>query len=235
MFKEAMQYLIGLGNVETKEVDGEQFSTQPLHKIKQAVPSEIVIRNLSGLVDYLKANFDKQPPVLLHVSSPTDVHVYSTFNRDMQRNQLIHANALLPKIPFGQFLDTEQFIILLQSCFVENEHRSNVLRVIGNIQEETVRSFGDDGISQQVTAKAGVSTVETIKVPNPVTLKPFRTFVEIEQPGSEFVFRMKSGPSAALIEADGGAWKLTAIARIKDYLQTALEKEVASGLVTIIA
>lgn len=236
MIKEALQYLIGLGNVEVFTTEsGQEYASQPVHLIKQPTPDALVIRNLSGLVDYLKANFDKQPPVLVHIASPTRVDVFSSFNRDYNRNHLIRAEALLPQIHFGQFLDTESFNILLQSCFVPNEDRALVLRVVGNIKEENVSTFGDDGVSQQVTAKVGVATVENVVVPNPVSLKPFRTFVEIEQPASEFVFRMKNGPSAALFEADGGAWKLTAIARIKDYLHAALGNEISNGRVTIIA
>ncbi len=236
MIKEALQYLIGMGNTKIfTTVSGQEFASQSVHLLKQPTPDALVVRNLSGLVDYLIHNYDNQPPVLVHVSSPTQVDVFSTFNNDYNRNHLLRAEALLPRIAYGQFLDAEQFNILLQSCFVPNEARSIVLKVIGNIKEETVANIGDDGVSQQVTAKTGVTTVENIVVPNPVALKPFRTFVEIEQPESEFIFRMKTGPSAALFEADGGAWKLTAIARIKDYLQAALEDEVSSEKVTIIA
>ncbi|MED1786185.1 hypothetical protein P4V47_01430 [Brevibacillus laterosporus] len=235
MIKEALQYLIGLGNTKIITADtGQKYSSQPVHLIEQPTPDALVVRNLSGLVDYLVNNFDDQPPVLVHVASPTKVDVFSSFNRDFERNHLIQAEALLPRISFGQFLDTESFNILLQSCFVPNEARAIVLKVVGNIKEETVSNIGDDGVSQQVTAKTGVATVENIVVPNPVALKPFRTFVEIEQPESEFVFRMKSGPSATLFEADAGAWKLTAIARIKDYLQEALAEQISSGKVTII-
>lgn len=236
MIKEALQYLIGIGNTKVFTTEsGQEYSSQPIHLIKQPTPGALMIRNLSGLVDYLKANFDNQPPVLIHVARPTRVDVFSTYNRDFERNHLIRAEAFLPDISFGRFLDPETFNILLQSCFVPNEHRAVVLKVVGNIKEETVSAVGDDGISQQVTAKTGVATVENVVVPNPVALKPFRTFVEIEQPESEFVFRMKSGPSAALFEADGGAWKLTAIARIKDYLQEALAEQISDGKVTIIA
>ncbi|MGF9907297.1 hypothetical protein [Brevibacillus porteri] len=236
MLKEALQYLIGLGNTEIFTTQtGQEYASQSVHLIKQPTPEAIVVRNLSGLVDYLIHNYDDQPPVLVHVASPTQVDVFSTFNNDYNRNHLLRAEALLPRIAFGQFLNAEPFNILLQSCFVPNEARSVVLKVIGNIKEETVSNIGDDGVSQQVTAKTGVTTVENIVVPNPVSLKPFRTFVEIEQPESEFVFRMKSGPSAALFEADGGAWKLTAIARISEYLQGALEDEIKGGKVTIIA
>ncbi|GEC93903.1 hypothetical protein [Brevibacillus brevis] len=236
MLKEALQYLIGLGNTEVFTTrTGQEFASQPIHLIKNPTPEALVVRNLSGLVDYLIHNFDDQPPVLVHVASPTMVDVFSSYNQDFNRNHLIQAKALLPRITFGQFMDAESFNILLQSCFVPNDARAIVLKVIGNLKEETVSNVGDDGVSQQVTAKTGVATVENIVVPNPVSLKPFRTFVEIEQPESEFVFRMKSGPSAALFEADGGAWELTAIARIKEYLQGALEEEINSGKVTIIA
>ena len=133
------------------------------------------------------------------------------------------AEAFAPKFNFGQWYDVESFIIAMQSCFVQNEDSEKILKVVGNIKEEAVRQTGDDGISQQVTAKTGIATVENIKVPNPVVLAPFRTFREIAQPESKFVFRMQQGPRCALFEADGGAWKLDAMARIKEWLEIELE------------
>jgi hypothetical protein len=94
---------------------------------------------------------------------------------------------------------------------------------------------GDDGVSQAIQAKVGVATVATVQVPNPVVLAPFRTFVEVDQPESELIFRMQNGPRCALFEADGGAWKLTAMRNIKDYLHAALEQEIESGKIVIIA
>lgn len=235
MLKSFVEYLINLGNTRTEYIGEQVYTTQQVYKVKEPTPEPLKVRNLSGLVDYIKNNFDDQPPVLVHVESPTEVSVMSTFNRDMHRNVLIQAQALLPSIPFGRFQDTESFNILLQSCFVQNDHRAALLAVVGNIKEENVTNVGDDGVSQQVTAKAGIATLENIVVPNPVNLKPFRTFVEIIQPESQFVFRMQSGPSAALFEADGGAWKLDAIESIKNYLNENLVEEITSGQVTIIA
>ncbi|OSB00487.1 hypothetical protein B2H85_13365, partial [Clostridium botulinum] len=56
-----------------------------------------------------------------------------------------------------------------------------------------------------------------------VTLAPYRTFPEIEQPLSRFIFRMQQGPSAAIYEADGGAWRNQAMQRIKAYLEEELK------------
>jgi len=234
MIKEALQYVIGLGNTKVLEVNGQEYASGDLRLIEEPTPKPLVVRNLTGVVEYLTQDFDKQSHVLVHVVSPTQVSVMSPYNRNFNRNTLIVAQALLPDISFGRFLDAENFNILLQSCFVDNPDRATILKVVGNIKEEQVQTVGDTGITQQVVAKTGVATVENVVVPNPVGLRPFRTFVEIEQPESAFVFRMKSGPTAALFEADGGAWKLTALARIKTYLQAQLTDLVEQGNVTII-
>ncbi|MGR6765377.1 hypothetical protein [Paenibacillus maysiensis] len=49
------------------------------------------------------------------------------------------------------------------------------------------------------------------------------------------MFRLQNGPKAALFEADGGAWKLQAMASIKEFLEKELKNEIESGFVTIIA
>lgn len=235
MIKAALEYIVKAFNNEQVEIDGEIFSTQPLHSIDKATPAPLKIRNLSGLVDYITTNYDAQPAVLIQVASPTEVNVYSTYNRDFQRNHLLQATALLPSIPFERFIDVEAFNILLQSCFVPNDDRAALLAVVGSVKDEAVATFGDDGVSQLATVKQGVASYATVPVPNPVFLKPYRTFVDIAQPESQFIFRMQKGPTAALFEADGGAWKLNAIHEIRNQLTEDLAEQIEAKLVTIIA
>jgi hypothetical protein len=238
MLKEALQYLINLGNVETHEIGDSVYSTQKLHLVNDLTPKALEVRSLSGLVDYLISNFDGDQlseQKMVHIISPTEVVAFSTFNRDFERNEYIKAKAMLPEFRFDQWYDAETFNIKLQSAFVSNEDRSIMLQVVGNIKEENVRQVGDDGISQAVVAKTGVATQGNVLVPNSVVLAPYRTFVEVTQPESDFVFRMQNGPRCALFEADGGAWKLTAMRHIKEYLQAALEKEIQEGKIVIIS
>jgi len=76
--------------------------------------------------------------------------------------------------------------------------------------------------------KTGITRVEETEIPNPIILQPYRTFLEIEQPASPFIFRLKAGPNeaspvcAALFEADGGVWRLQAITRIRDWIKGAV-------------
>jgi hypothetical protein len=235
MIKEAIQYIVKLGTSETKEINGQQFSTQQLHVINQPTASDFTVRSLSGIVDYVKSNFDGENKLTIHIKSPIHVDCFGPLNLDKRRDHYIEAEAKLPQFPFGRFLDAESFNIAIQSMFQKNDDKDIVLRIVGNIKEENVKSYGDDGVSQSVTAKTGVASYESVLVPNPVTLKPYRTFVEVDQPQSDFVFRMQKGPTCALFEADGGAWELEAMDNIEGYFRSVLDREISSGNVTIIS
>ena len=82
----------------------------------------------------------------------------------------------------------------------------------------------DDGVTQTVSSASGVVLVKEEKIPNPVTLAPFRTFSEIEQPESSFVLRVNDRGRVGLFEADGGSWRNTAMLRIKEYLDNHLNE-----------
>lgn len=103
-----------------------------------------------------------------------------------------------------------------------------VLKFAGTVETGTVTEYGDDGVTQKATVKTGIASKSEAVVPNPVTLRPYRTFLEVEQPKSDFIFRMKQdkydGINCAIIEADGGAWKMAATKAIKDYLQYELSE-----------
>lgn len=235
MIRDAIQYIVDLGNTRLEKIGTRTFTTQPMHVVKQPLPSTLEVNSLSGLVGFLKSKFDGDEKLLVHVESPTLVSVSSVLNEDSNRKELIRAKALLPSFSFDRFHDTEEFNIKLQSCFVKNEDRDIMLQVVGNIREESVKTVGDDGISQAVTAKIGVATVSQVQVPNPVVLKPYRTFVEVDQPESDFIFRMQNGPRCALFEADGGAWKLNAMKNIRDSLLENLSEGIESGKIVVIA
>lgn len=235
MIKQALEYLVGMGKAEIHNENGQTYSDKHLQLLREPTASAITVHSLSGLVDYLKSEFDSDEQLMIHIESPTEVRCFNALNSNQNRSEYIVSIAMLPSFDFDRFYDSEHFNIKLQSCFVKNEDRDTMLKVVGNIKEEAVNTVGDDGVSQAVVAKTGVATVANVVVPNPVVLAPYRTFVEVAQPESEFIFRMKSGPSCALFEADGGAWKLAAMHNIKSYLQAALEKELEEGKLVIIA
>lgn len=235
MIKEALQYIVGMGKAEIHERNGQDWSDKQLNLLESPKAAPFAVHTLTGLVDYLKSQFDGNSAVIIQVVSPTEVKVKSPLNADAERDYFIKAEALIPNFRFDSWYDTEDFNIKLQSCFVSSEDRDIMLKVVGNIKEEMVSNYGDDGVAQSVVAKAGVASVAKVEVPNPVLLAPYRTFIEVVQPESDFVFRMQSGPRCAIFEADGGAWKNDAIEKIKEYLASSLKDQVDSGRITIIA
>lgn len=231
MIQKALQYLVGLKEAKVIQIDGKNYSTEELHYISpefdtdpRPLVSAVSISTLTGLVDYITGNVDMlNGSLIVHVVSPTEVKVYSELRDDAKRHNYISCTGWTPKITYGQFIDVESFNIMLQACFLQNEHSAALLQVIGNIKEDNVQNTSDDGISQKVTAKQGISTVTEVVVPNPVILCPFRTFAEVDQPESKFVFRMQNGPKAAIFEADGGVWRIYAMQNVKAYLAEKLE------------
>jgi hypothetical protein len=218
-------------HTEIIEVGNEKYVTRHVFTPPaEPVVAPLEVSTLESLVEYLAADIDslKGRALLVHVESPTEVSLLTNeTGRHRQRDRYVKAEAeatACDGFNFGHFYSAEEFNIKLQSLFVETEERARILRVVGNIKEEKVKTAADDGITQKVVAKAGVTFVEEVAVPNPVTLAPYRSFPEIGQVESEFVLRVRAGrsegelPTIALFEADGGRWQLEAVKRVKTYL-----------------
>lgn len=226
MIKAALEYINELKEPVIKNIDGETYSDKPLSRISYApYANAIKMKTLTSFVEYIKANIDSMAEkMIVHVVSPTEVHLYSSLDDDRKREYLVEVNAELPDFRFGNFVDHESFVIALQSKFLPNTDRDLVLKFAGTVEDGTVAQYGDDGVTQKATIKTGLASKADAVVPNPVNLIPYRTFLEVEQPASDFIFRMKSanGVQCAIFEADGGAWKNEAMNNIKAYLKEEL-------------
>lgn len=240
MLKEALQWIKEeTSDARELKVNGETYSNKQLFKIKQPRRNTIKIATLSGLIDFIQSNFDdKDPNYMIVVKNYNEIELLTKLNVNQEREEVIKVEAELPRITFNEFMSTEDFIIQLQSVYIESETRSNLLKLVGNLKTEAIKTQSDDGISQLVQVRQGVATVGEEVVPNPVTLKPFRTFTDVIQPESEFVFRLKQDNRgevvAALFEADGGVWKNIARETIKQFLHDNLSNEIESGRVVVI-
>lgn len=231
MIKKALEYLVELAKPNFETIGGYVYSDKPLERIDyNPKAAKIEMNTLSSLIDYIKANVDEMPgKMIIHVQSPTLVQMYSELDYERKREYMVEVNASVPDFRFNQFSDHEPFCINLQSKFIDDPDtdRALLLKFAGTVEAGTVAEYGDYGVTQKATVKTGIASKGEAIVPSPVTLKPFRTFVEVEQPLSNFVFRMKQdrydGIQCALFEADGGAWKIAAMREIKTYLKEQLE------------
>lgn len=230
MIKEALQYIVGLGKAEEHVINGACYSDKPLHRIDTYYPKAdaIEMHTLTSLVDYIKSEVDEIPPrMIVEVKSPTEVELYSQLDPNRDRESLVVASARVPGFEFDRFVEHEKFCINLQSKFIPSDDRELILKFAGTVEAGSVSEYGDDGVTQKATIKTGLASKGDAIVPNPVCLRPYRTFLEVEQPESAFVFRMKQdnygSVMCAVFEADGGAWKMDATQAIKEYLQRELD------------
>lgn len=227
MIKEALQYIVGLQQPKIVERGQWSYTDANLHRMDEELRAEYIgMSTLSGLVDYIKAGVDDMADsMLVQVVSPTEVRLISKLDFDRKRECLVKVKAEVPEFSYGRFIGTEAFLIGIRSKFIQNEGAEAILRFAGTVENGTVASYGDDGVSQTATVRKGIASKETALVPNPVKLRPFRTFTEVTQPESEFIFRMKDYDgdiTCAIFEADGGAWKREAMKNIKNHLEVEL-------------
>lgn len=238
MIKEAIEKVLELARPETVTAgNGLEYSTKGLQLIKEQPTVEpFCVRNLSGIVDYIKSEFDGKKNLVIHVVSATEVKVFDSLDKTNDRRIYLYGEAKLPDIVFNRFQDRESFNIMLQSCFVsENTDLAEVLELISNVVEDQGVKTTDDGLSQKVVVKQGITSVVSATLKSQYALKPFRTFVDVPQPASGFVLRLREGGQAALFEADGGVWELEAIQTIRDYFKKELENQIEEGTIKVIA
>jgi len=226
MIKEAIEYLLNKVSYEIREINGTTYhiNNSNFEEITRPTITSLTVNSLTSLIDYIKEQPDEfsTENMILQVETHTRVNLFGSLKGGV-RDDYIMAIASVPTIGFGQFYDLENFNVMLQSCFEKTDDVLKLLQLVCNIKEETIKNTSDDGTTQRVVAKTGIAIIEEIAVPNPVLLVPFRTFPEVEQPESKFVFRLQNGPRAALFEADAGAWKLKAMQSIKEYLQSRIK------------
>lgn len=203
-------------------IDGRNYMLSGFQEVKEPAPSALRVNTLSAVLDYLAENLDglQRETLTIHVESPTEVKVLSAvFGPFKQRACHMQATALLPDFPFDVWVPAEEFVPALKARFLETEDLEALIRLTGNIKHETEVQTTDDGITQRVEARVGIARHENVSLPPVLLLKPYRTFLEAEQPESSFVYRVKEGPACKLIEADGGAWQLEAMQNVKTFLE----------------
>lgn len=230
MIVDAINKIIEMAASRTITIGERKYVDGKISPVLLPTPISLKVHTLSGIVDYLTKETDpaEEGQRFIHVVSPTEVKLCGGFYCASFYERPEFLTALFQPAPYqqGKYFNLEDFIIGLQAYFVRNEMSSKLLDILCNITEEASANYNDNGITQNVTAKTGISLVQSVPVPNPVVLRPFRTFPEIEQPESLFVFRIKrqqgQPPLCGLWEADNKQWKIEAVQGIAKWLQDKL-------------
>lgn len=215
--------------VQEIQIEGLTYFDRQLHLPPQEKPPiPVQISTLQGLIDVCRQHGDRSGYVL-HVESPTKVSLRSVVHTGRHRVAEIVATASCEEftqyqLRTGSFISVEDMVIQLMAECADLGDRATVLDTISRITTQDISKLIDDGVSQAVVVEKGFK-VQEAPLKNIVTLHPYSTFREIDQPGRQFLLRMKQGrdggkgtPVVALFRADGDGWKLTAMESIKSWL-----------------
>lgn len=234
---EAMQKTLDIATPTTFEIEDihgrkTQYASKTLHQIvaaAPAVPDLVHVATLAGFKDLVVAALedeDFQKACIIHVQDERTVMLSRRVSDGYGRRvDLIEAQPVpFQQFKFGQWIPQEEFAIALASLFEDAGDKQYVLNMASSLTNDAATNTEDDGFTQRVNLKAGLRMKESATIKPRVDLAPYRTFPELEQPVSSFVLRAKCDgnamPHLMLVEADGGKWKIDAIAKIRAAMES---------------
>lgn len=224
MLRQLVEFLMSLKPERHNEGARVFYSTE-MYEIHEPGIEPLKTTNLDSIVQYIK-NFYKVEKIsenlLVEVRTPTEVRLYTKLTDGTKvRHCLLKSEFEPPKFITGRFLEQKEFIIMLKSCFVPSPDRDRLIQVSGKTVDIDSTTRHDNGFGQTVQVENGLN-IERENLPEVLSLAPFRTFPEADQPKSLFIPRAEKGGRFAIFEADGGAWKNQAMTNIREYLTTSL-------------
>lgn len=236
MLKEFAQYLVSLKDNKTYTIHGDTYSDHDLVRIAPHIdrPSHFSVSGLDSIVKLVQWELGRLAhlPVFIRVDSHQLVSVVTTYDDVMCRDNLYTAKCDVPGF-FDGFRPYEEAIIALRSQFVPGDGVDYLLDLLSRVSRDNGVTTHDNGVSQEVEARQGVSLKTMVQVKPRVPLRPFRTFLEVEQPESEFLLRLDNDGNVGLFQADGGMWQQTAKSSILAYFEDKLSTEIKDGKVVV--
>lgn len=249
MLKAAIEKIVELASPSVIQVNGKTFSNERFTEVKEQLyyPECLILNSLDGIVKMIQKEAKEKR--LSDINVPTDdntveqrlyvrvseynrVDVFTSYDTQGVRTYLYRSNADVPGFREG-FRDRETMLIQLRSLFLQTPDVAYLLDLLSKMSDEEKVTSQDNGVTQVVEARKGVALKEQVEVRPRVKLTPFRTFLEVDQPESEFLLRVGDGGRVGLFEADGGVWKLVAKRSIAAYLEGRLKDLVEAGRAVI--
>ena len=225
MLKQFAQFLSEMKETKIFDVDGKKFTNDPnLEEIIPHVdrPTVMTVTSLDAICKLVRTEIERNVyPLFVCAEEYNKVVVYSTYRDDYTRDTIYMAKADAPGLSLG-WRSQQEMIIALQSLVIPTEASAELLNMLKSMTDESSITSRDNGVTQEVTVKSGVSLAKTVQVKPRVKLIPFRTFLEVSQPESEYLVRVDKGNQIGLFEADGGIWKLEAKKNIAMYFEREL-------------
>lgn len=241
MLKEAIEKIQSLCAPHLYNIDGESFLADKDGKAVQIRPAldkvqSIDLSSLDALVLFIKTEAVKDREMVYitipdHKTVKSFTHPYNSLRNEREYLYTAYATDV-PGWCDKTTLSFEEALIALRTRFQATPDTDYALKLLSDITTGSKVTYNDNGMATSVVTKRGIDLQANSTIRPIISLKPYRTFQEVEQPASQFLIRI-SERGISFTEADGGMWKLAARKTVKEYLEAALESEIAAGKVAI--
>lgn len=199
-------------------------------------PDTIDLHSLDALVKLVRTEASKAAsPLYITIPDHLTVRCFGQPDADARFFRQVYYRAHAIDVPGWDDkvqMGFEEAQIALRTRFQETPDTVYAMKLLSDISCGAKVVYNDNGIATTVTTQKGVALQSNEQIRPIITLKPYRTFQEVEQPESIFLIRVNER-GISFTEADGGMWKLRARETIKAFLENALEAEIAADVVYI--
>ena len=239
MLKAMIEKIEKMAGPKVYEIGNEHYASANLVRIypEKDFPRSITLTGLDSvckMVDNEASDLFAEDQILIQVVDYRTVKVFTTLDGEMDRCWLYECQADTPKIRVNAYMSHEEAVVQLRSLYIPNQDTEYLLQLLSSISKESKVTSSDNGVTQTVEARQGIALTSAVTVKSRVVLRPFRTFLEVYQPDSEFLLRLDENGNVGLFEADGGVWKLEATRNIAAYFEEKLAGLIDSGSVVVL-
>lgn len=229
---------------ELVELHGIKHSYRSLTPILPPTQKLLNVESLDGLVDYVDRNKDgvTREGCIIHIVNHKQVDLLGAIDSVTKIRPIYvvaELNDIFTPFKFDRWIDHEDFMIKLYSLF-QADKENKLQRFIDTVR--AAKMVQEDSVEDKVHSSKRSSS-QGIDIPGDrdafvAKLKPFRTFAEVDQAESSFIFRIREqcgDLECALFECDGGAWVNQVRKNLRNYLVEKLNQTKDIEVIPIIA
>ena len=199
-------------------------------------PDTLKLHSLDAKVQMIKTEgLERESPLYITIPTHKDVRCYAQICSHARMHRQMYYLATATDVPGWDEtvkLGFEEAQIALRTRFQHTADADYAMKLLSDISTGAKVIYNDNGVATTVTTQKGVALQTNSQIKPLLSLRPYRTFQEVEQPESIFLLRVNER-GISFTEADGGMWKLKARETVKSYFCQALANEVSEGKVVV--
>ena len=241
MLKDFIEHIQNTARPIIREIGSATFAVTATGQANEIRPTidhrdTLPLHSLDALVKLVRTEASKaQAPLYITIPDHLTVRCFGQPQTDARLFRQFYYEAHATDVPgWGEKMQLgfEDAQIAMRTRFQETADTIYALKLLSDICCGAKVIYNDNGIATTVTTQKGVALQSNEQIRPIITLKPYRTFQEVEQPESIFLIRVNER-GITFTEADGGMWKLKARQTVKAFLEEQLAEEVAGNGVYI--